>query len=156
MQQIHLEVLNEPDWATIRFAQPDLLMDIPFDGEPASVEHTSLIIRINENAPAESPYTITVRATCENIGRINAFSTNEDVVFRPQYEPCLNLYPDNHIYAPPNQWTYFRIYAKNCGNALTRVSATLKNHTSDFSVLINPPFVDLGVDEGYILGIERL
>ena len=54
MQTIHLEVLDIPDWANIYISTPDILTDIPFEGdEPVEIE-TNLIISPRVEAPAES------------------------------------------------------------------------------------------------------
>ena len=81
MQEIHLEVLNIPDWANIYFAQPDVLVPIPTEGIIIEAT-TSLLFNIEPSAPTE-PYIIGVKADCDAIKRINGCEMQTFIEFTP-------------------------------------------------------------------------
>jgi hypothetical protein len=157
MQQIQLEIINKPEWADISIAQKDVLVEIPNDGEPASEEKTSLILSPYEEAPAR-PYTITIRATCRQIGRINSFSTSEDIVFTPTFEPTVTIIPDKPMRTvAPRETVNFNIKIKNEANKKARITPTLdiQYSSKDWSALINPPYfdIDAGQQEEFVFSI---
>ncbi len=82
MRDIHLEVQNIPDWADINFTYPDILFQIPFEGDTKKVT-TDLLINIKPDAPNEM-YTIGIVASCGQIKRLNGFSYKVSLSFTPE------------------------------------------------------------------------
>ena len=102
MQKIHLEVLNTPDWANIYLSSQDILTDIPFASEGKKVVTTNLIISPRIEAPAQS-YTITIKASCDGLKRLNGFTYQESIDFTPSFIPTIQIMVDKPIrQVPPN------------------------------------------------------
>lgn len=141
-QQINLEIEKKPDWADISIAQKDVLVPIPNKGSPVT-EKTSIILSPYEEAPAR-PYTITIRATCGQIGRINSFDTSEDLVFTPSFTPTVTIIPDEPTRTVgPRESVNFKISVKNEANKKARIIPRLNRTNDDWSPTINPPFFDV-------------
>lgn len=154
MQQISLEILDEPEWADITLAKKDILTDIPVQGSPTT-EQTSLILSPYEEAPAQ-PYTITLRASCGQIGRINAFSTAVDIVFTPSFVPTVTIVPERPTRTVgPRESVNFEIRVKNEANKKARITPRLNTSAPDWSPTINPPFFDVlpGSEEKFTFSV---
>jgi len=154
MQQITLEVLRKPDWADITLSQRDILVGIPFQGSPTS-EKTSLVLAPYEEAPAQ-PYTITIKASSKQIGRINSFSTEVDIVFTPSFVPTVTIIPDKPTRTVgPQESVNFNIRVKNEANKKARITPQLVTSASDWSPTINPPFFDVlpGGEESFVFSV---
>ena len=140
-QLIHLEVLNTPDWANIYISSPDVLTDIPFDGDGKFSIDTNLILSPRVEAPATS-YKIDVKATCGSIKRLNGFSYQESIEFTPSFIPTIQISVDNPIRkVAPHSAVNFDLTVENLGNKITRVTPTLKmsGDANLFTPTINPP-----------------
>jgi len=156
MQQITLEVLKKPEWADITLSKKDILTDIPVKGSPTT-EQTSLVLSPYEEAPAQ-PYTITIRASCGQIGRINSFSTEVDIVFTPSFVPTVTIVPENPTRTVgPRESVNFEISVKNEANKKARITPRLNSNTSasGWSPTINPPFFDIlpGDEEVFVFSV---
>jgi len=139
MQKIHLEILNPPDWANVYISTPDVLIDIPFDGEEIIEMETNLILSPRVEAPAES-YRIDIKATCESMKRLSGFSYQESIEFTPSFIPTIQISPEKPIRTVgPHETVIFQIYVQNLGNKITRVTPTLKGVDSKWTATINPP-----------------
>jgi hypothetical protein len=153
-QQITLEVLKQPDWADIILAQGNLLVDFPSKENPIKVE-TSLIFSPYEEAPAQ-PYTITIKATSKQFGRINGFSTTADIVFTPSFVPTVTIItekPTRMIH--PKESINFNIQVKNEANKKARIIPKLITITPSWSPTINPPFFDIlpGEEQSFVFSV---
>lgn len=157
MQKITIEVINKPEWADITITQKAILTDIPSKGE-TSEKTTSLVLSPYEEAPAQ-PYTITIRASCETLGRINGFEIEEDIVFTPSFVPTVTIIPENPTRTVgPRESVNFKITVKNEANKKARVIPVVKTDTSDldeWNPTINPPFHDIpaGGEEEFIFSV---
>ncbi len=154
MQTIHLEVLDIPDWANIYISSPDILTDIPFEGDgPVEIE-TNLIISLRVEAPAES-YKIDIKASCDSIKRLNGFSHQEAIEFTPQYRPGFSVTVSNRsVNTPPDKKTIIPIEVKNMANKLSRITPSIVDNLSDFSIKLNPPLLNLYIDETGTINVE--
>ena len=143
MQKISVEVINKPDWADITITQKDILTDIPFKGSP-STRTTTLVLSPYEEAPAQ-PYTITIRASCEKIGRVNGFDISSDVVFTPSFVPTISITPESPTRTVgPREMINFKITVKNEANKKARVIPDITtSNNSKWNPTINPPFHDI-------------
>ncbi|RLF41931.1 MAG: hypothetical protein DRN12_01885 [Thermoplasmata archaeon] len=141
-QKISLEVINKPTWADINIADKDILVDIPFKGSPSTRE-TTLVLSPYEEAPAQ-PYTITIRASCERIGRVNGFNISSDIVFTPSFVPTISITPENPTRTVgPREIVNFKIIVKNEANKKTRVIPDIVGNHKGWNPTINPPFHDI-------------
>lgn len=146
-QKISVDVVNKPDWADITVSDKDILLDIPFKGTPSTRE-TTLILSPYEEAPAQ-PYTITIRASCERIGRVNGFNISSDIVFTPSFVPTISITPENPTRTvSPREMINFKITVKNEANKKARVTPTIETNDSrwnpsEWNPTINPPFHDI-------------
>ncbi len=144
MQTIHLEIIDEPEWADIYIATPDVIMDIPV-GDEIIEQKTTLILSPKIEAPA-TPETITIRATSKKIGRINVASMDTTVTFTPSFVPTVTIIPDNPTRTvSPRESVNFKISVTNEANKKARIIPSLNRNGSinEWSPTINPPFMDL-------------
>lgn len=141
-QKISIQVINKPDWANIIVSDKDILLDIPFKGSPSERE-TTLVLSPYEEAPAQ-PYTITIRASCERIYRVNGFNISSDIVFTPSFVPTISITPENPTRTVgPREMINFKITVKNEANKKARVTPTIGTNDSKWNPTINPPFHDI-------------
>lgn len=154
MQTIHLEVLDIPDWANIYISSPDILIDIPFEGDGPVEITTILIISLRVEAPAES-YRISIKATWDSFKRLDGNSYQESIEFTPQYRPGFSVTGSNRsVNTPPDKKTIIPIEVKNVGNKLSRITPSIVFHLSNFSIKLNPSLLDLAIDETGTINVE--
>lgn len=139
MQKIHLEILETPEWANIYISSPDVLMNIPFDGEEPIEMETNLILSPRVEAPAE-PSRIDIRGTCDKIRRLNGYSYQESIEFTPSFIPTIQIEPEDSIRTVgPHESVTFKIKIYNGGNKITRVTPKLIDIDDKWTPTINPP-----------------
>ena len=154
MQTIHLEVLNIPDWANIYISAPDILTDIPFEGDGLVEIETNLILSSRIGAPAES-YRIDIKATWDSIKRLDGNSYQESIEFTPAYLPIFTIsVSDPSINVTPNEKTTVPIGVKNQANKASVITPFIKNNLSDFSFEFNPSEMQLDKDETGTFNLE--
>lgn len=154
MQQITLEILDKPDWADINLAKNDILSNIPNVDEIIE-EETSLILSPYEEAPAQ-PYSIKIKASCEQIGRINKYSTEITISFTPSFVPTVTIVPENPTRTVgPRESVNFEISVKNEANKKARITPKIISNASEWSPTINPPFFDIsaGAEEAFTFSV---
>ncbi len=141
-QKITLEVINKPEWADITISNKEILVDIPVKGTPSKKE-TTLALSPYEEAPAQ-PYTITIRASCGKIWRVNGFNISYDIVFTPSFVPTISITPENPTRTVgPREMINFKITVKNEANKKARVIPSIDTNDSAWNPTINPPFHDI-------------
>ncbi len=144
MQTIHLEIIDEPEWADIYITTPDVMMDIPF-GSEMSEQTTTLVLSPKVEAPA-TPETISIRATSKKIGRINSATMDVAVPFTPSFVPTVTIIPENPTRTvSPRESVNFKITVTNEANKKARITPSVNTNgsISDWSPTMNPPFMDL-------------
>jgi len=154
MQTIHLEVLDPPEWANIYISSPDVLTDIPFEGDgPVEIE-TNLILAPGVDAPAES-YRIDIRATWDSIKRLDGNSYQEAIEFTPQYLPGFSVTVSNRsVNTPPDKKTIIPIKVTNSANKISSIKPSIADNLSDFSIEFNPPDLELDIGETGTINLE--
>lgn len=154
MQTIHLEVLDTPDWANIYISSPEILTDIPYDGDgPVEIE-TNLIIAPRIDAPAES-YRIAIKATWDSIKRLDGNSYQEAIEFTPQYLPGFSVTVSNcSVNTPSDKKTTIPIKVTNSANKISSIKPSIADNLSDFSIEFNPPDLELDIGETGTINLE--
>jgi len=140
-EKIHLEINNAPDWANIYFSSPDILANIPFQGDTPSVVNktVNLIISPRVEAPAE-PQKIDITVSCATLKRLNGFSIQINIPFTPSFIPTIAITPDNPIRTVgPHASVSYKITVKNLGNKITRITPTIIGADLAWTPTINPP-----------------
>jgi hypothetical protein len=144
MQTIHLEIIDEPEWADIYLTTPDVIMDIPV-GSEINEQKITLVLSPKIEAPA-TPETISIRATSKEIGRINSATMDVAVPFTPSFVPTITIIPENPTRTvSPRESVNFKISVTNEANKKARItpSPSTNGSINDWSPTINPPFMDL-------------
>lgn len=119
-QKIELSVIDKPDWANINLVQPSLLIDFPEPGGEISVD-TNLEISPYREAPAV-PYSITIEAKCDPVGRIRGISLPFTLTFTPSYIPQVEIYVDEPVReVGPRETVNFNVRIENKANKHTIV-----------------------------------
>ena len=145
LQTIHLEVTNIPDWATIYFSDPEIHVEIPYQGTTIEV-YSELLISPGEDAPCE-PYIVYLKAYCDDIGRLNGFDYRCGLIFTPGYNPCLHISAPQFTITPRNQTTVIPINITNCGNKRTTVNGTIIEPPQGFQLTLIPENIFLDISE---------
>jgi hypothetical protein len=141
--QIHLEILNPPDWATIYFSTTDLLTNYPSKTDGKVPVLTSLIISPKYEAPAEAQE-LKIQLSIPTIKRVNGFSTTVSIPFTPSFNPTVEISAENPIRTVgPHESVTFTIAIQNVGNKITRVTPTIVGVDSTWTPTINPPQVEI-------------
>ena len=140
--------INKPsEWGLFYFTQPDVYIHIPQCND-VSTKITFLIIYLFQNAPAY-PYTMTIRASCDTLGRINGCNREDNFEFTPAFYPCLNIECDNVVQVKPAHTTNIPINITNCGNKKSRVVSYCIDCDADFLPMIYPSLYDINFGESY-------
>jgi len=138
-EQIHLEIINPPDWANIYFSTSDLLCQIPFKSDGPIPIQTNLIISPTIQAPA-TPQRIDIVATCNQIKRLNNFTYQISIPFTPIFIPTMEISSPNSIRTVgPHESVSFQIFVTNNGNKITRVTPQIVAGDPAWIPTINPP-----------------
>ena len=149
MQKIHLEILDTPSWANIYFSSPDLLTNIPFDGEKYTVV-TNIVISFDYNQTPSQPYTFEIKASCDSIGHLLGTETTEKITFTPSSIPSIFIDPEyTSISAPAGSLVNLKIEITNKGNAVTLVKGSISTWILDegWGICLTPSFIRLTPDE---------
>jgi len=138
MQQIHLEIVDPPDWANIYLSSPDIYMDIPFASDGEKIKSTNLVLSPRVESPAES-YTIQIKATCGDIGKLKGVTYQESLSFTPSFIPTIGITTEEPVRTVgPHESVNFKITVSNRGNKITRVTPQLVNSSNEWTPTINP------------------
>jgi hypothetical protein len=139
MQTVRLEILDPPEWANIYISSPDVITEIPFDGEGRVEIQTDLILSPKVEAPAE-PSKIDIKGSCGKIRRLSGYNHQESIEFTPSFIPTIQIMPEESIRTVgPHESVNFNIKIYNAGNKITRVTPSLINVDNDWTPTINPP-----------------
>jgi hypothetical protein len=137
MQKIHLELLQQPDWANIYFSSADLIIDIPLEGVKKEIK-SDLIISPKVEAPAESQR-ISIKVSCDQLKRLGDYTFQKDISFTPSFIPTIAIETDNPIRTVgPHSSVSFKLTVKNLGNKITRVTPHIVGGDK-WTTTINPP-----------------
>lgn len=153
MQKIHIEVVDQPEWADIYISQPDSYVNIPIGETTETI--TNLVISPREEAPAV-PQSIVLKVSCLKIGRIKSIEFEETVSFTPSFVPTITISTDRPTRSvTPRENVEFKISIKNNANKKIRVEPILYNVSSEWNPTMNPPFNDIepGGQEEFIYSI---
>jgi hypothetical protein len=138
MQQINLEIVDPPDWANIYLSSPDIYLDIPFKADGERTKTTNLVLSPRVESPAES-YTIKIRATCGDIGKLKGVTYQESLSFTPSFIPTIGINTEDPVRTVgPHESVNFKITIANRGNKITRVTPQLINSSNTWTPTINP------------------
>lgn len=146
-QTINLSILNMPSWADLSLSKDQISVDIPVE-DNAIEEQITLSITPSELAPAQ-PYTITLTASCGTIGRVNGFSNEVDIIFKPEYNPNVNLIPSSDTSIKLSYENNTRIsFDFQCkSNIFSRLFPVIIEAPENISVSFYPDYVDLNPGE---------
>lgn len=148
MQKIHLEIVNQPEWANVYFSDSELLVQIPVEGDTPVEVWGNLVISPRIEAPAVSQKVI-IKATCESIYRLRGIDDyTESTEFTPAFVPTVQISTDTPIRnAGPRETVEFRIDVKNLGNKLTKVTPDLIDPALGWNAIINPTVREINPGE---------
>jgi hypothetical protein len=152
MQNIIFEILDEPSWASIYISPSFTPISIPFDNEKSNTT-VNLNILSTIDAPAES-HTITLRVSCESIGRVNGFSYETSITFTPAFTPCMEINSAQYMNLTQNESKILPIEVKNCGNKISRITTSIINKTYDNVFNITPSIVEIKPQETYTFSLN--
>ena len=89
-QKIHLSI-DKPDWAAVTISNPDVYPDI-VENEYSEIQ-TTISIHVYKEAPAR-PYTLTIRAESQQLGRVPAASGEAQFKIIPDFIPLITATTD--------------------------------------------------------------
>ena len=137
VQELHIEVLNTPDWANIYFSPSVVMSDIPFESEEKKLIQVDMIISLNPEAPPEK-YKIDLEVSCDQFKRLNGFSYQESTDFTPAYFPCLQINSPLNINITQEETKNITIQVINCGNEKSKITPTVIENTHNLSFQLSP------------------
>jgi hypothetical protein len=147
MQKIHIDVLDIPDWAEIYITSPDVLTDIPIDGDYYEIE-TNLVFIPSFDAPSKDT-AINIRASCEDVGRFIGFDTTETIEFIPEFLPNLHISFPQVIQTTPWGPINIPVSVTNKGNHIARVTSYYGDFEdmNKWTPVVYPPNIEIDVDD---------
>ena len=151
-QQINIECEHVPDYADIYLCPNQISIDIPIK-EEISETIIYMIIEVGENAKS-LPYSTSIKASCEDIGRIKGVEFHGTVTFQVGYIPCLCIDSPQYKTCIRNQSTIIPINITNCGNWGTLVNGSIIECPDEFELnfYISSAYVE--IDETYQFYLE--
>ena len=113
-----LRIKNNPEWATTTvFPYQNVPIDIR---EGGSVKQVSLIVEVDENAPAFSQEEIEIEVKIRGAGALVENIVTKKVKFIAGYIPLLDISVDKKTnMISPNELAFFNVNIKNLGNEKT-------------------------------------
>jgi len=145
-QIIHLEIENKPDWATIYFSEPDVIMDVPDRGEK-EVKTVTLTISPLREAPSE-PTDITIVATCGKLGLLGGAKYRYTISFTPNFIASISVEAPAKIDISPHQTKEVKITVKNICNRNVMVRAEPIGEAKEkWGASIQPSFIEIPVGQ---------
>ena len=146
MQEIHLELIDSPSSAIINLSKENILVNIPYDGSPIEAQ-TTLTITPLQTISAE-PTSFKIKASCEQIGKINGAETIETITFNPCWISKLNITINNPIItATAGSLTHTKIMVKNEGNQDSLITAKIRDDLADWGLCLSPSFMMVSQNE---------
>ncbi len=148
MQDISLEIINEPSWADITLSMDAVSVNIPFYGVKEILQ-TSILISLYSTAPA-CPYTFKVKASCESIGLLSGCESTISITFTTGWVPRIEISAENPIItAPAGSLVNAKINITNTGNSESLVIGTI--HSGSFmdgwGLCLEPSYLLIRQDE---------
>ncbi len=145
-QTIHLEIERKPDWATIYFSEPDIIVDVPNKGEK-EVKNVTLTISPLREAPSE-PTDITIVATCGKLGLVGGAKYRYTISFTPNFIASIAVEAPAKIDISPHQTREVEIKVKNICNRNVMVRAEPIGEAKErWGASVQPSFVEIPVDQ---------
>lgn len=132
--EVLLNVDDKPDWCAISLNPLKMGVSGGAIGEAAIA---TLIISVNENAPAFEEDTIKLRVWMGGAGAIEGGEYTRDIRFRAGYLPLVGLNaPNNFLETSPGETAKFNIELENLGNAKTKFESKVLNIPEGWEVEI--------------------
>ena len=156
---ISLELGDIPGWCTAYLSNSHLLF--PITGTP-STQSTSLVIAVNEFAPALRPFEVEIKASVDDVRGplgfltlIDRFEMSEQIIFRAGYRPCIVVTPESaYLETSPGTTVIDPITVENLGNGLTTIRVDFIDVPQNWVVSIIPPQMVLMVNESRIMNLS--
>ena len=141
-QTIHLEIESKPDWATIYFSEPDVIIDVPDKGEKAE-KNVTLVISPLREAPSE-PTDITIVASCGKLGMLGGTVYRYTISFTPNFLASIAVEAPAKIDVSPHETKEVTIKVKNICNRNVLVSAEpVGEAKSRWGASVQPSFKEI-------------
>lgn len=146
-QTIALEVQNILEGVETSIETNEIKTEIPFQDSPISISN-SLNIELKEILPAE-PYTISIKASSGQIGRINSFSTEMDVSFTPRYiaSATLDSLEETSLTLSYNNDTRFSFNIRNDANKKSKIFPYVEDIPENLFISFYPESQEVNMDE---------
>lgn len=130
---VYLYADEKPEWCTVSF-NPTVVLVYPSSAGRAF--EAILTIAVDENAPAFSGDTITVRGEVVGIGSLNGGTFTKKIRFIPGYLPVIGIDTPNKNFKEisPEETAYFDVDLENLGNAKTKVEFDVLDAPDDWNI----------------------
>ena len=133
--KVKMEILNEPDWASVSLVNPNPYIDIDTEFTETT---TAVVIAPYKDAPAR-PFTLRIKAETDPVlnNHVPANSAELNMVFTPGYIPLINVYTEQPARVVEPQTTVsFPIKITNLGNKETIVTVKVTDYPSGWAPLL--------------------
>lgn len=133
--KVKMEILNEPDWASVSLVNPNPYIDINYEFTETT---TAVTIAPYKDAPAR-PFTLRIKAETDPVlnKHVPANSAELNMVFTPGYIPLINVYTEQPARVVEPQTTVsFPIKITNLGNKETIVTVKVTDYPEGWAPLL--------------------
>lgn len=140
---IKLELIDYPkEWSTVFLPFDTLTVNLPRDINVILKRSITLMISVDETAPAFNSGTISIRATVAKIGMIEKFDQTIQLTFKPDYLPMLDVQPETqHKIIGPMDTAEIPIRVTNLGNARTKAQFRITNLPEDWMAIVTDQII---------------
>lgn len=142
--QIKLEIVDKPDWVTATLATDTINTKVTTESAPLT---TTLTLSVLGDAPALGQAYVSIKASVDKIGPIDAYSQEYTLTFQPAYLPEVSpQYPEGQSKTVgPTDTATFPIEVQNLGNSRTTVFFKVSNVPEGWIAVVTDQIV---LDQG--------
>ena len=156
---VHLEIIEEPDWADVSLSEYDVTFIIERDLPATKSVHMSITAK--EDAPAFLADEVKIKASVPTKTKIlfpnlEGFTKTFSLPFQPEYNPLIDVIASpNTKKVGPMGTAVFPIKVTNRGNEETEVEFTIASITTGWKALItNTILIDVGETSTVYLSVQ--
>jgi hypothetical protein len=132
---IYFDIVSKPKWCNVSL-MPNFLKLFPkAEGVTRDI---LLIIKVDENAHAQSSGIVQIKTTVDNMGAVKGGTFFSNISFIPGFYPLIKLNIEEDIKSiNPLDIADFKINIENLGNAKTIISSKVLTEYDDWTVSIS-------------------
>ena len=156
---VNLDLAGLPDWCTASLTNPHIQFFIT--GSPSS-QLTTLILAVDEHAPAFEPFGITIKAKVDTmmgpfglLPFIKGCDVTNTIYFSAGYLPIIEVAPESSIIeTTPGSTVIDPITITNLGNGKTLVDSYITGVPPNWLVILDPQQLVVDINESGVTNLS--